>query len=273
MRKLLDDLNLHRPGLGFAGSNDQYCRNWSRQRRTSLGVPDRGRDILHLPRSGGPVQVVGTGFGLISGITFNSLGQLYVADRVDNVIWQFDPVPEIKAMVNVTYDSPVIDFGPLSFGLTELPAKPEVTFLLGDGTPAGGGATSYGLADVVSTNLVFGDVIGPNNLTAFAMEVDADGVTTALPYAFALPDIPTAEGIIILNFSYTVTGTDIVSGDDFSYTYANSEVTIDQRLVYHDFNNLVAGQRSCTGKLVERINQRLVTQLPPVVMINAQPPR
>jgi hypothetical protein len=46
--------------------------------------------LLRLPRSGGPVQVVGTDFGLISGLTFNSQGQLYVADRGDSVIWQFE---------------------------------------------------------------------------------------------------------------------------------------------------------------------------------------
>ena len=63
------------------------------------------------------------------------------------------------------------------------------------------------------------------DLTEFDMEVNAVGVTTALSYSIAIPDTTTAEGIIILNFPYTVTGTDKVSGD-FSYTYANSEVTI-----------------------------------------------
>ena len=92
--------------------------------------------------------------------------------------------------------------------------------------PAGGVANSYGLGDVLSTTFIFGGVIGHNNLTAFAMEVDAGGVTTVLSYAFAPIDSPTAEGVIILNFPYSVTGTDIASGDAFSYTYANSEVTI-----------------------------------------------
>jgi hypothetical protein len=135
------------------------------------------------------------------------------------------------SIVDVIYDTPVIDFGPLSFGLAALPAEPEVTFLLGDGTPAGGG-TSYGLADVLSATLIFGDVIGPNNVigpnhfTAFAMEVDAGGVTTALSYAFAAPDTATVEGPVILNFPFTVTGTDIASGNAFSYTYDNSAATV-----------------------------------------------
>jgi hypothetical protein len=56
--------------------------------------------LLRLPRSGGPVQVVGTDFGLISGLTFNSQGQLYVADRGDDVIWQF----EVPAIQNADFD-------------------------------------------------------------------------------------------------------------------------------------------------------------------------
>jgi len=131
-----------------------------------------------------------------------------------------------SSIVDVTYDSPVIDFGPLSFGLTELPAAPEVTFSLNAGTPAGGGATSYGLGDVLSADIIFGDVIGPNHLTAFAMEVDAGGVTTALSYSFSPIDTATVQGPVILNFPFTVTGTDIASGQAFSYTYANSDVTI-----------------------------------------------
>jgi hypothetical protein len=145
-----------------------------------------------------------------------------------------DVIPD--AIVDVTYDTPAIDFGPLSFGLSELPAAPNVTFSLMDGTPAGGGGTSYGLPDVLSATLIFGDFIGPdnviwpNNFTAFAMEVDASGVATALSYEFAILDTPTAAGIIILNFPFTVTGTDIASDSAFSYTYANSEVTIDSTL-------------------------------------------
>jgi hypothetical protein len=43
--------------------------------------------LLRLPRGGGQVQVVGTGFGLINGLAFDSHGNLYVADGVDDVIW------------------------------------------------------------------------------------------------------------------------------------------------------------------------------------------
>ena len=43
--------------------------------------------LLRLPRSGGPVQVAGTGFGVINGLTFDSQGQLFVADD-SGVIWQ-----------------------------------------------------------------------------------------------------------------------------------------------------------------------------------------
>jgi hypothetical protein len=68
------------------------------------------------------------------------------------------------------------------------------------------------------------------------MDVDAGGVTTALSYAFAIPDTATAADIIVMNFPYTVTGTDIATGNPFSYTYANSEVTITPVPGPGDFN-------------------------------------
>ncbi len=116
--------------------------------------------------------------------------------------------------------------GPLSFGLFELPEEPHPTFSLREGTPRGGGATGYGLSDVISANLIFGDIIAPNNLTAFSMEVAADGTVESLTYQFSPIDTPTAQGSIVLNFPLTITGTDIASGEAFSYTYANSTATI-----------------------------------------------
>ncbi len=63
-------------------------------------------------------------------------------------------IPETMTIVEVIYDSPVIDFGPLSLGLTSLPAAPELTVDLGSGTPSIGGATSYGLEDVISAEMI-----------------------------------------------------------------------------------------------------------------------
>ena len=52
-----------------------------------------GSDLFSLPRTGGTVQQVGSGFGLISGLTFDDVGRLYVADRTNHVIWQVVPEP------------------------------------------------------------------------------------------------------------------------------------------------------------------------------------
>ena len=44
--------------------------------------------LLRLPRAGGAVEEVGTGFGRIGGLTFDADGVLYVADQGDGVIWE-----------------------------------------------------------------------------------------------------------------------------------------------------------------------------------------
>ena len=44
--------------------------------------------LLRLPRTGGAVVEVGTGFGQVSGLTFGADGALYVADQGDGVIWK-----------------------------------------------------------------------------------------------------------------------------------------------------------------------------------------
>jgi hypothetical protein len=135
--------------------------------------------------------------------------------------------PEIKAMVGATYTDPVINFGPLSFGLAGLPPEVDTTVLLSEGFPTGGGATGWGLAEVLSTNLVFGDAIGPNNLMAFDMEIDSGGGLEAYSYTYASFDtLSVSGGIIVLNSPLTITGTDIASGLPFSYTYANSTETV-----------------------------------------------
>ncbi len=56
--------------------------------------------------------------------------------------------------VETTYTQPVINFGPLSFGLSQLPAEVNDTFFLGPGFPTGGGATGWGLGEVVSASLM-----------------------------------------------------------------------------------------------------------------------
>jgi hypothetical protein len=50
-----------------------------------------GTRLLRLPRGGGAVEEVGTGFLHISGLTFDADGVLYVADQDDDVIWEVSP--------------------------------------------------------------------------------------------------------------------------------------------------------------------------------------
>ena len=63
-------------------------------------------------------------------------------------------------------------------------------------------------------------------LAAFAMSVDAGGVITSLFYEFAPMDtLSVSDGGIVMNSPLYVSGTDIASGQAFSYTYANSTET------------------------------------------------
>lgn len=52
-----------------------------------------GSDLYSLARTGGTVQLVGSGFGQISGLTFDEFGRLYVSDRTNHVVWQVVPSP------------------------------------------------------------------------------------------------------------------------------------------------------------------------------------
>jgi len=134
--------------------------------------------------------------------------------------------PVVGAMVDISFDSPVINVGPVSFGLASLPAEPVVTIALGEGTPRGEGGTDYELADVISADLVFGDGVF-TTLSEFEMEVLADGSIQTLSYIFAPLDTPSvSDGIIILNSPLYISGMDIASGLVFSYTYADSTETI-----------------------------------------------
>ncbi len=131
---------------------------------------------------------------------------------------------ELDNIFNVKYTQGVIDSGSLSFGLTELPAEPEVTFGLSEGTSTGEGATLYGPANVLSVSFIFGDIIIMNGiiemngtvigtLTEFDTVILTGGSIQALDYAFALEDTPTVQNLIVSSSPFlTITGTDIASG-------------------------------------------------------------
>jgi len=58
-----------------------------------------GSNLYSLPRMGGLVHQVGSGFGEISGLTFDDLGRLYVSDRSNHVVWQVIPAPGASTII------------------------------------------------------------------------------------------------------------------------------------------------------------------------------
>lgn len=138
--------------------------------------------------------------------------------------------PYSEVMVSVFNSDPMLDFGPLSFGLSELPAEVHGAFYLGTGCPIGGGAVGYGLDDVIGMNFHFGDFTGMN-LSDFVMFQDPEEKLAGLTYAFASFNTPTvSNGVIEMNgvigMNFLVTGTDIASGQPFSYTYLTTNASI-----------------------------------------------
>lgn len=125
--------------------------------------------------------------------------------------------------VDVTYSTGSVIEGPLSFGLSTLPAEVDATFLVGSGT-IGVAGVEYFLGDVSSGEVSFGDGLW-TELTSFYMMIQA-GSVTALSYQFAAIDTATTSGPVVLNFPLQITGTDKASGDYFEYQFTESTQTI-----------------------------------------------
>jgi hypothetical protein len=144
--------------------------------------------------------------------------------------------------VDVTYTNPAIEFGPLSFGLSELPSEVNAHFQFDSSQlPALGedvqvshvwptASLVFGDADLTLTDLFFteDDVsVLPN----FRIGLDTSGEISLLQYAFGpVINTVTETGGIVLNSSFelNITGTDIASGDAFHYNYQTSTQTITQ---------------------------------------------
>lgn len=126
--------------------------------------------------------------------------------------------------LDVSYTNGTIASGPLSFGLSELPASVTAQFILDAGT-VGLNAVHFYASDVISANVTFGDATWTEGLLDnFSMSLSS-GVSS-LSYAF-LPTISaTVEGPIVLNFPLSITGTDISSGEAINYGYTESTQTI-----------------------------------------------
>ncbi len=121
--------------------------------------------------------------------------------------------------LKVNYTEGSIISGPLSFGLNELPTSVDATFTLGN---EGTDPLFFDIDDVVSAQIIFGDGTWTvNELEEFSMTFKSGAVTT-LDYKFDPITTPMVNGIIVLNFPLTITGTDISSGEEFEYVYGNS---------------------------------------------------
>ena len=141
------------------------------------------------------------------------------------------PTPRAKIRLDVIFsDPPTIADGQFPFGLSEFPEEIPASFLLGKGTPTGGGATRYGISDVISADFTLGDGHF-TSLQEFDMELRSDGTFEALSWSFnpisTLSVGPPADDMMItMNSPLHIRGTDIASGEAFSYSYATSTETI-----------------------------------------------
>ena len=84
-----------------------------------------------------------------------------------------------------------------------------------------------GLADVDSFTLRYGDGLW-TDLTSFSLVTDETGEVTTLSYATTAINTPTMVAGPVLNNSFSITfeGTDISSGQDIEYLYAESAQTL-----------------------------------------------
>ena len=130
----------------------------------------------------------------------------------------------------VTYTNGSIKSGPLSFGLSALPTSVTATYTLEPGTPSTEPGEENEIyfddEDVASASVSFGDATWTSNeLEDFSM-LSISGVVDSLTYNFLPITTLTAEGIIVLNFPLSITGTDIASGLPFEYEYTESTQTL-----------------------------------------------
>ena len=154
----------------------------------------------------------------------NPGGNVDDQDGIDNVLL-LGGYPSPALVVRVVYQTESIVDGPLSFGLPVLPESLTATIVLSDIDAAEN--VTAGLGDVASFSLGFGDGQW-TELTSFSMVTDGSGEVTTLSFSTTQIDTLSVLDGIVLNssFSATISGTDIASGQDFEYNYADSEQTL-----------------------------------------------
>ncbi len=129
--------------------------------------------------------------------------------------------------LQVTYSTPVQDYGPLSFGLAALPSTVDFSMVFeGIGTSP----SVVGQADVQSASITFGDFTGTEaDLTSFVMTIDGAGTVDQLTWRMG-PGLITGTVLEIMtansNETLTIRGTDISSGDEMQYRYEDRSESI-----------------------------------------------
>ena len=104
--------------------------------------------------------------------------------------------------------------------------------MLGAGSVFFGNAILFTKADVVSTNLTFGDTTWTeSDLDNFSMSLVVGSGVSSLTYNYFAAASPTTQGPVVLNFPLSITGTDIASGQSFEYGYTESTQTVSAAVV------------------------------------------
>ena len=140
--------------------------------------------------------------------------------------------------LDVTYTNGRIKSGPLSLGLSELPASVIATYTLGSGTqstePGEENDIYFDDEDVALASVSFGDATWTSSeLDNFSMvySISTGGAgggdsLTGLTYNYLPINSASGVGIIILNFPLSITGKDSASGMPFEYEYTESTETL-----------------------------------------------
>lgn len=131
-----------------------------------------------------------------------------------------------KFNLNIVFTNPPTEWAPGTFGLEDAPEEVEASFLLGEGTTRNDGGTSYVVSDLLSADVPLGDA-NFSSVAAFDLELGADGSIESLGWRFnELSTTSVSNGLITMNSPLGISGTNIATGDAFSYSYGISSATI-----------------------------------------------
>ena len=146
------------------------------------------------------------------------------------------PPSNNNMMITRSQSLPVIDFGSLSFGLSELPAELDISFELSPGTSMSG-VIVYDMNNVIAVSGDFGDgefddlqsfqlIVSQTNGSVLSMSGVFDSIVT--------PSV--SDGVIMMNSPAFIYGTDTASGQAFAYRYTESVDTLTMLYSLGDVN-------------------------------------